>query len=195
MTVSSFNSRYWNLAQAAAWVVYRERKLVEQLANPTQHSFGAISAYPTMWPDDRKQTANLADLQRKLTHGELTAKGYAKENPNTLGDIPASIWPDLQLRPPHAYDARELAFMHEPWTNIRVESASIKKLWRGSDETRDKTLFDWDEIRTIFERVKADNSGWSTNKVIDQTRSDYADRYGNRCPGVTTMKRHHKDWN
>ena len=32
--MSSFDDKYWNLSQAAAWVVYREIELVEKTAEP-----------------------------------------------------------------------------------------------------------------------------------------------------------------
>ena len=129
-----------------------------------------------------------------LVSGELAAKGYNEESPNTLGDIPASIWPDLQLRPPHAYDARDLASRPEPWTNIRIESADVKRLWRGLDEVRDRSLYDWDEVRVIFESFRAENDDWSQNKCIEKTRDKYAAQNSSRCPGVSTIKRRLKNW-
>jgi hypothetical protein len=47
--MNEFYNPDWNLAQVAAWVVYREAALVNQLDNPGQHDFGAIGLHKTMW--------------------------------------------------------------------------------------------------------------------------------------------------
>jgi hypothetical protein len=45
---SAFENSYWNLAQASAWVEYREKQLVDELAQADRAAYIAISMYPSM---------------------------------------------------------------------------------------------------------------------------------------------------
>ena len=42
----SFDSRYWNLTQAAAWVVYRSRQMVEHFQDRLAMAWAATILYP-----------------------------------------------------------------------------------------------------------------------------------------------------
>jgi len=148
--MTHFDEPFWNLAQAAVWVVYREKKLVDNLANPKAESFAAIGMYPTMWPDHRKQHGKLSELHNALSDGRLQAKGFHEDAPDKLAVIPAEAWSDLNLNPPSAYDRRYPGKMYEPWRNIRAKSTDVKNLWRGLDEKKDKTQYDWDEVRQLL---------------------------------------------
>jgi hypothetical protein len=72
----SSDQLFWNLAQAAAWVVYRERTLVESLVNPGPNAFGALGMYPKIWPKERKKVGSLSELHSALSAGRLIARGY-----------------------------------------------------------------------------------------------------------------------
>ena len=190
MSISSFSDRYWNLAQAAAWVVYREKDLVDQMKNATRHSLEAVSLYPSMWPSGREKVGKLEELHKKLIGGKLNAMGYAQADQNSIADIPASIWPDLVLRPPCAFDGRKLATCHEPWTDIRVESAIVKTLWRGLDERSGRKVYDGGEIKKIFEECSATNPSLSQSRQIGLAQDEYSKRHGaNIRPSITTVKR------
>jgi hypothetical protein len=128
--MNEFDNPDWNLAQVAAWVVYREAALVNQLDNPGQHDFGAIGLHKTMWPDDRKSHSTLDDLKTSLRNGSIKAYGYQSDCPNKLESVPKEAWADLHLRPPYAYKAENLTAQIQPWQNIRIDSSAVKKLWR-----------------------------------------------------------------
>ena len=98
--MTAFDEPFWNLAQAAAWVAYRETELVEQLANADEAAFTAFGLYPTMWPEGRTQYAQLSELHRALIEGRLASKGYQEDRPSKLTEIPREDWQDLNLRPP-----------------------------------------------------------------------------------------------
>lgn len=85
--MTEFDNPDWNLSQAAAWVVYREKALVEQCAKPTASSFSAIELYPSMWPNGRKQHGSLKDLHAALRGGEIEARGYHCDKHNSLAPI------------------------------------------------------------------------------------------------------------
>ena len=84
--MTHFDEPFWNLAQAAAWVVYREKKLVDNLADPKAGSFAAIGMYPSLWPDHRKQHGELSALHNALSDGRLKAKGCHEDEPDTLAE-------------------------------------------------------------------------------------------------------------
>lgn len=64
--MTRLDKSFWNLAQTTAWVVYREKKLVDKLANPAAESYTALGQYQTMWPDHRRRHDNLATLHDAL---------------------------------------------------------------------------------------------------------------------------------
>jgi hypothetical protein len=53
--MDSFDDKYWNLAQAAAWVVYREKKLLTQFEHPTREGFRSLGMYASMEPASRQK--------------------------------------------------------------------------------------------------------------------------------------------
>jgi hypothetical protein len=140
--MSSFDDRNWNLAQVAAWVVYREPALVDQLATPAPHAYGAIGLYKSMWPAGRKRRDNIDTLHKALVNGRLIARGYKNKNGDELLEIPSREWVDLHLAPPYAYKASNLVEKNEPWLDIRMDSAITKKLWRSGLDVDGRTGFD-----------------------------------------------------
>ena len=70
------DSKYWNLAQVAAWVMYREMELVVQFEHPSRTGFMALGMYPSLEPSGRQKIASSNDLNRTLEDGRLTAWGY-----------------------------------------------------------------------------------------------------------------------
>jgi len=192
--MTHFNERYWNLAQAAAWVVYREKKLVDGLADADAESFAAIGMYPTMWPNHRKQHDNLSALHNALSDGRLRAKGYHEDAPDTLVVIPPEAWSDLNLHAPSAYDRRYPGNKYEPWKGIRVKSADIKKLWRGTDERLGRTKFDWDKIRAIYEDVLKRNPDFSQNELIGDIQLEYQAKFPKDSPSRSAIQNKIKTW-
>jgi hypothetical protein len=125
-----FDDKYWNLAQAAAWVVYREKKLLTQFEHPTREGFMSLGLYSSMEPTSRQKFGSLRDLSLALTNERLQAWGYRANDDSYLEAIPGLEWPDLDLAPPLAYHVKNRPQKYQLWTNIRVESAAAKKLWR-----------------------------------------------------------------
>jgi len=149
--------KYWNLSQAAAWVVYRENSLVEDLVSPEPGAFGAIGMYPTMWPKGRKTVGRLEELHKALASGRLTARGYRKSAQHILADIPKREWANLHLAPPHAYDAAQLVQKIEPWRSIQLDAADLKRLWRSEMDVKGRSKYDRELIRSLYDKAKTDN--------------------------------------
>ena len=139
--MSSFDARYWNLSQAAAWVVYRRRDLVEALADQSDHGFASLRFYPL--PDGTKATpaGSLADLEGALHEGRVTALGRRTSSPERV-EVPAHEWADLSIRPSRVVRHDPLAGLVQPWRDLLFESAGLRRLWRGTDEVAGRRKYD-----------------------------------------------------
>jgi len=192
--MNDFDTPYWNLAQAAAWALYREKELVAHFSHPEEGAFGAIGMYPAMWPQGRQHYGKLSDLLDALLKGSLKAEGYHSDNPDSLEVIPKSHWTDLSLHPPLAFDRRYPGSRYQPWKNIRVASADLKKLWRSKDEIKSRTKYDWDAIHVLYEEAQRSNPRFSQNKLIEEAQLAFQDKFGFEPPSRTAFQRRIKDW-
>lgn len=71
MVKDAFHDQYWNLCQAAVWIEFREKKLVEQFAAPEGQvpdgdAYRALHFYPLMWPPERVLQAKLNEFVDRL---------------------------------------------------------------------------------------------------------------------------------
>ena len=187
--MTSRSQNIWNLAQAAAWIVYRENKLVECLSAPEPGAFGAIGMYPTMWPKDRKAVGKLEELHDALTSGRLTARGYRKSGQRVLIDIPKREWADLHLAPPYAYEAAQLIQKIEPWRSIQVDAADMKRLWRSELEVKAKSEYDHNRIRDLYAEAKTANPDMTQNALVEEVQLAYADQKNSKEPSRSTVQR------
>lgn len=194
LAMDGFDHPFWNLAQAAVWVVYREKDLVEQMANADRDSYAAIGMYPSMWPKYRRRYAGVSDLYSALLNGRIKARGYHVDAPNTLDDIPADQWQDMALNPPVASLRREGTYREERWTQIRLKSADLKRLWRSTDEVNSRTQYDWDVIRELVEEAKRSNPNFSENELIIEAQGMFEERFHKKAPSRTSFQRHIKEW-
>ena len=85
----AFDDKYWNLAQAATWVEFRERGLVEQFSSADRDAYIALNWYEEMWPAGRKRRGSIKELERALLEERLRSRGYRTTNPNVLTEIPS----------------------------------------------------------------------------------------------------------
>lgn len=192
--MSAFDHRYWNLAQVAVWVIYREKVLVEQFAIPDRNSYIAIGKYPTMWPDGRSEKGPQQELWRALVDSRLNAQGYPRNNPERLVDIPPADWNNLIIDPPTAYLRGRGSIRLEPWVDFVIDSAEVKKLWRSEFETSGRTRFDWAAIRTIHDDVRANNPEMTKNELMNDIALAFAARFDREPPSRTSLQRNMKGW-
>lgn len=192
--MTEFDNPDWNLAQVAAWVVYREAELVDLLSNAGAHDFGAIGMYETMWPVHRKFHGTLDNLKTSLRNGSIEAYGYHCDSPGKIEAVPKKAWADLHLRPPYAYKADDLTAKLQPWQNIRMDSTTVKKRWRSVYETSGRSRFDWHTIRSIYEDVQESNPDFSKNALILEAQGAYQDKFNRDPPSRTSFNRNIKNW-
>lgn len=190
----TFDAKYWNLAQAAAWVEFRERRLVEDFGAADRDAYIALGLYPSMWPTSRERCGSVAELHCALVEGQLTSWGYRLTDPEHLIAIPAAEWADLVISPPLARVAGRSAGDWERWTQVRVRSADMKRLWRGTHEVSGRTKYDWAAIKTIYDEQRASNPDFSQNELIDEIQRVFEARYNREPPGRTTIQARLKRW-
>ncbi len=147
MTSLTFDSPFWNLAQAALWVRFRIPSLVDRFVYAERDAYVAIGFYPCKKTGTDKEVSSVLELEKALETGKVKARGYHKDRADKPEDIPPEQWTYLSLRPPFAFDQRYLGAQVEIWKNITVRSRELRKLWRGIGETKSRTKYDWEETR------------------------------------------------
>ena len=192
--MDTFEDKFWNLAQAAAWVIYREKELVTQFERPTRKDFMSLGMYQSMEPSSRRKFSSLQDLSKALINERLQAWGYRANDTSSLKSIPGVEWPDLDLAPPFVYHAKERAQQFQPWTDIRVESAAVKKLWRSTIDKDDRSRYNKTTVERIFNNLRSKNPDISQNELISEIQVAYADQHGGKEPSRSSIQRYIKSF-
>lgn len=189
---SPFDHKYWDLAQASAWVEYREKKLVEDFDAADRDADIALGMYPSMWPASRERHGAIEDLRRALEQGRIVSSGYRHNTPGQLEEVPAAEWTDLSIRPPLVCFAGQPN--NQPWNSIRVLSADMKRLWRSINEVSGRSRFDWAAVEAIHGALKSQNPDMSQNELIDEIQGEFEDRFNKEPPSRTTLQRRIRSW-
>lgn len=200
-SMDAFDTEYWNLCQAAVWIEFRERDLVVQFAAAPGHipdgdAYRALHFYLKMWPPERVLYADLNELHDRLKSNLLKALGYRRGEPNLLEAVPHEQWQDIDIRPPRALDARDKS--KELWSHVRLERADILRLWPApSSEKLDRTLFDWDELRSVYVEVRTAHPDISDNRTIQEIQNRFEKRHKNqkrKSPSRAALQARIKLW-
>ena len=193
ITMQMFDARFWNLSQAAAWVVYRKRKLVEKFSEQTADSWRALKLYPKM--SEFKPVGDLNELGNALLQGSLTAWGRRNEIRDVLEAIPSREWDDLWISPPSIKRSHPMAGQIEPWTDVRFESSDLKKLWRSLSETEGRTKYKWDVLKIMWHEINMLHTELTQNEKISELQLKYAAKFGvDSAPSRTTIQNRIKRW-
>jgi hypothetical protein len=187
-----FDDKYWNLAQACAWVEYREKQLVNDFSMPDRDAYKALGMYPSMWPAGRQRHGFVEDLRRALEHGRIKSSGYRRNTPDNLEEIPAAEWTDLHIRPPLVSFSGQPS--NKPWNAVRVLSADMKKYWRDVGEVSMRTKFDWAEIKTMYDAIVDRQPTMSTNKKIEELQIEFEEHFNKEPPSRSTIQRKIEIW-
>lgn len=188
----SFDDTYWNLAQACAWVEYREKQLVNDFRVADRNAYMALGMYPSMWPAGRQRHGSVEDLRRALEQGRIKSSGYRRNTPDNLEEIPAAEWADLQIRPPLVSFAGQPN--NQPWNAVRLLSADIKKLWRTDHEVTGRSKYDWTAIRTVYSDLSVSNPDMSQNELIVELQGAFEERFNKEPPSRSTIQNKIKTW-
>ena len=188
----SFDDIYWNLAQACAWVEYREKQLVNDFSVADRSAYMALGLYPTMWPAGHQRHGSVEDLRRALEQGRIKSSGYRRYTPESLEEIPAAEWVDLQIRPPFVSFAGQPN--NQPWNAVRFLSADMKRLWRSVNEVSGRSRFDWAAIKTMYDQIKTQNTEMTQNGLIDEVQGAFEGKFNKEPPSRTSLMRKIKTW-
>ena len=195
----NFDSRYWNLSQATAWVVYRKRKLVEQFSEQSTDRWRALILYPKMHEHEPVSDLKVNELVNKLVNaliqGNLTAWGRRNDIKDELEAIPPREWADLTISPPSVKRSHPMAGQIEPWTDLRFESSDLKKRWRSLSETEGRTRYKWDVLEKMWHEIVELHTGFTGNQIIEELQLAYEEKFGKgKAPGRTTIQDRIKRW-
>ena len=191
-TRSIFDDKYWNLAQAAAWVEYREKQLVNDFDAADRDDYMAIGMYPSMWPKGRKKRGRVKELHHALEQDQLKASAYRREGTTRLEEIPAAEWADYEIRPPLVCFVGQP--QNQPWKSVRVLSADIKRLWRSEREVSGRSKYDWTVLQEIHNKLKTQNSEMSQNELITEIQGAYEDQFNKSGPSRSSVQNKIKAW-
>lgn len=187
-----FGDKYWNLAQACAWVVYREMQLVNDFAVADRDAYIALGFYPSMWPDGRERLGAVEDLRRALEQGRIMSSGFRQNTAEQLVEIPAAEWTDFEIRPPLVCFTGQSN--NQPWNKVRLLSADMKKQWRGVNEVSGRSKFDWAALQEIYNELKNQNPEMSQNELIEEVQASFEERFNKEAPSRSTIQNKIKTW-
>jgi hypothetical protein len=193
--MSSFDDKYWNLSQVAAWVVYRDQQLIEILVEPSREAFAALERYPNMaLPPGTEKIGSIIDLSNALIDGRVVAWGYRTEGTDTLEKISSREWTDLDIAPPYVYDAKCRSQLKQPWTHVRLEKAKVVCVWRSIHEVSGRTKFDKSKLLPMYQAIRSENPKFSQNELIIEFQGRFRDTYNKEPPSRITVQRYIKSW-
>jgi len=190
--MSVFDQPYWNLEQAAAWIVYRKREVVEQLGPASTESLSAMMMFPSMMP--YPFVGKVKELANALTGGAISAAGRRNPDGTHFEPIPKLEWSGLWLRPPKAYRQNTGPQKVEPWVDIRVASEEVRKLWPTLPEQHDRAKYDWDLIRSIYDEIVQQLPESSQNEQILELQGLFEERTNKRPPSRSVIQDRIKRW-
>ncbi len=186
------HSKFWNLSQAAAWVVYRSSELAEDHAQTSHNKWIALNWYPTKHKN--KQAGCISELSKKLQEGVLTAYGRRSPNGISKEPIPDMDWQNLILSPPTAYLRDPIKGKIEPWLDITFKSGNVIKLWQSTSTKEQKRKFDKKILKELWEKNHTQNQNFAANELIEDIQLEYSLNTGKKEPSRTTLQNYIRHW-
>ena len=187
--MTPFDSKYWTFEQALAWVEFRRRDLVDQLSGSRGNRLSLMRQYNSTIDPPLKQVAEGEKLMNALREGRIKATGIPKNGEAIRCDIPAEDWIRLQRHGAAVFQLSEdRSECTHPWLDITINSAEVKKQWRGKDEVRSRRIYDYDLIRQIHDELTSLHDKFSDNKLMEEVELEYRERTGN-APSRSTIQR------
>lgn len=184
---------YWNLMEAAAWVMYRDMAIVEQFAPPRPNDWHAFILFSPDG-DGYKRIAEPKALFAALRSGDLQAYGRHAEQGARMERIPPLEWHDLVEEPTGPYRRSRSGAMEFPWQNIMVARADVERQWRRPAETQGRTRYRWPYLKEIYVELQSLHTEFSQNDLIGELQKEYEARTNREPPSRTSIQRHLKSW-
>ena len=188
--MSDFEAKYWTFEQAIAWVVHRRRDIVSYVGPNGNGSLSLVAMYPSHWDPPLEQLAPGEELMKALREGDITATGRPTLSEGKRRAIPPQDWVKLKWVGAAVFQlASDKSRYDHPWKDIILESAEVRKHWRGQDEVKSRRKHDYDYIRQLYEESEQSNPDFSKNQLIDDVQRNYQYKEKNEPPSRTTIQR------
>jgi hypothetical protein len=184
-------ARHWTLAQAAAWIVFRDISVVALFTPPRVCAWITYLMYPTGWakPVVHEQWQ---DLFRKLEAKLLVATGQRSAD-GIREEIDAKYWvdlvPDVDTGP---YVRLASGALSRPWTDILVLHADVERLWRRPSEIDGRSKFSEVWFKDRYRQLRATKPESSRNELIEELQEQFQAETKREPPSRTTIQRYLK---
>ena len=181
---------YWTLAEASAWVVFRDTSIVALFGPPEPSDWVAYTMYPSHWT--APQVGQQLEMFTVLAGGRLTATGRSGA-PNALRqNIPTEEWADLvpDVRGPYRRlaDGRKL----EPWQDILVRRADVERLWRRPSEVDGRSRYPKVWFQDRYKALKTAMPASSKNELIVELQVQFQEETKRDPPSRSAVQRYLK---
>jgi|TARA_B100002003_G_C13883945_1_gene431335 hypothetical protein len=189
-----FDQTYWDLDQASLWIVFRNAELVEESVPPINRRVPTMLMYSRM--NDYEQVGTIIELSKTLELGNLYAYGRPTGGNTQVQQIPTVEWSSLILDAPIAYILDPKRGKIQPWTDITVKSADIKKEWPAEPKnTKHRELFDWEAIKMIWSSLeKGAQKPRSGRQLVRQIQDQFGKETSLTPPSRSQIEKHIKQW-
>jgi hypothetical protein len=185
--LSAQGTQYWTLAQAAAWIVFRDISSVALFTAPRASGFVAYLMYPKYWTKPVVHE-KWHDLFRKLEAKRLVATGR-RATDGTREPIPASAWidliPDVDAGP---YLSSQSGSESRPWVDILVQRADVERLWRRTSEVDGRSKFSKVWFQDRYRQLKEANPGSSKNELMEDLSDQFQEETKRKPPVRSSLQ-------
>lgn len=188
--MSETDRDYWTLAEASAWVVFRDTSIVALFGPPDPESWAAYMMYPSHWT--APQVGQQLEIFTALAQGRLTATGRSGAPNARRESIPAEEWADLKPDVRGPYRRLPDCTKAEPWLDILVRRADVERLWRRQSEVEGRTKFQRGWFLDQYRLLKDNQPSLSENELIGELQEQFQDETKREPPSRTTIQRYLK---
>jgi hypothetical protein len=146
----------WTLAQAAAWIVFRDMSIVERFAPPDAEHWSAFMMYDTM--RTTKTYGSVGDLHEALRSGDVLAWGRCNITDAIVEQVPTMEWPSLSISPPDAFSYSPGGRREHPWRDIRLTSEAVREHWPHPDLPKkrepSRAVVNWEVVDQTIKKLR-----------------------------------------
>jgi hypothetical protein len=182
---------FWTLIEAAAWVTFRDLRVVDRFSQARPGDWSAFLAYPS----ERTQYEEVGkplELFDVLRAGALQAYGRPASQDGPIEPIPSIEWHDLIPDVDGPYRRAVSRTKIEPWLGICIKRADVERQWRGQDEIDGRSHFDSNWFKRGFAQLNEQHPKMSKNRLIEELQMQFKAETGREPPSRTQVQRYIK---
>lgn len=176
-------------------MIYRREDVVEELAPHNGKSLSLISMFPKMYTPELSAVGSPDQLLHHLRRGALKASGRSTGEQLPRQDIRSEDWLQLRFLGDRVWrvsdDGKQTV---EPWCDLVLEAAEVRKMFRGASEVQARTGYNWGVLREIHDDLRRRHPEMTQNELIVEIQGQFEDRFNRKPPGRSTIQRHMQKW-